>query len=239
MNEDVIKDALRELDQVNPPPMVPPEVLRRARARRLARGSLAVVATAALVAGASFTIESARDEHARPTARARAAAGGTTPAPVFDSWRVEVSVEPSTLSDLALAASDFRAAPDNDARPWIQHTFSVENLGSRPVEIDDTRTSAFVPGDDDRQLLVADEGCGYGQVDAASVAEAGACRRNLDVRTIAPGEVETWTMTLFKDLPGLAALRPGAYRFEKSFRFRFGTGEWQQHDVDVVYRFDE
>jgi hypothetical protein len=136
-----------------------------------------------------------------------------------DRWGVTATVEPMDVGPLEVAVTSVDLAPDINADPWVQHDLVITNQGNRPVTLGDTRTSVFVPDDEHRRLIVADEGCGYAFLDPGAPAEPGACQRNLDAPTIAPGETIKRDITLFKDLEGMDPLEPGTYVFERLLEF--------------------
>jgi hypothetical protein len=148
------------------------------------------------------------------------------PAPrpgAIDEPTVKVSVEPSNLWPIVVSVGPARAAPRNDARPWVQHELVFENTGARPVQFADTRTSAFIgPSGHRRRLLAADEGCGYGAETRTSRIEAGVCLLYLDAFAVKPHASITRTVTLFKELRGMEPLTAGTYIFKRVIRFRVG-----------------
>ncbi|MGH2683331.1 MAG: hypothetical protein ACRDIX_08880 [Actinomycetota bacterium] len=142
----------------------------------------------------------------------------------FDGWSIRVSVEPGVAGPIALAVGPLRAAPKNDARLWLQHELEFHNRGDRPVRFEDTRTSVFLRRSGRPALLVADEGCGYGKHRRKPV-EPGVCTLNLDAFVVRPGSTARRTVTLFKDLRGMAPLAPGSYVWDKVIRFRVGRAD--------------
>jgi hypothetical protein len=147
------------------------------------------------------------------------------PAPppgAIDGPAVKVSVERSNLWPIVVSVGPARAAPRNEARPWVQHELVFENTGDRPVRFADTRTSAFIGPSGHRMLLAADEGCGYGSETRTSRIEAGACLLYLDAFAVKPHASVSRTVTLFKELRGMEPLTAGTYIFERAIRFRLG-----------------
>jgi hypothetical protein len=142
--------------------------------------------------------------------------------PVFDGWTIRVSVDPGAVGPIDLTVGPPRAAPESDSHPWVQHEVTFSNRGNRPVRFEDTRTSVFLELEGRPRLLVADEGCGYGKPRMKRV-EAGACLLYLDAFVVRPGATVRRTVTLFKELRGMAPLTPGTYVWEKVIRFRVGT----------------
>jgi hypothetical protein len=159
-------------------------------------------------------------EHDREVAR-RIVASFAPITPSFDGWAVSVEVDRSASGPLEIGVGPIHATKENDAHPWIQHEIILTNTGSETLHFDDTDASAFL-GLPDPELIVADEGCGWGQASPTAPVEAGACRLSLDTFEIPPGGTVWKEITLFKELPGMAPLQEGQYTFEKVYRFRVG-----------------
>jgi hypothetical protein len=211
---------------------VPPRILKRARLRRrvyaLGAGVAGTAIVAVLVAVAGFVAPGEDDRGPRPAGTAE-----TTSPDGAGGAKVDVSAAPRRFDDLVIDVSEAAPAQSSDANPWLEHTISIENAGAEVVTIDDTRTSTLIGGN---RLLVADEGCGYGQPSPGAPIDAGACRRYLDRRTIPPGGRETWTITLFEGLPGMSRLSDGEYELLKGVRFRVGDEAWTHVSVHLEYR---
>ncbi len=230
MNETEIRTALRQLDHIEVAPAIPPETVTRARTRRM--WSLATATSVVLVTVASVVFAgsmlSGQTTYAPPPV-----APGRSPAVLGTAggWHVEISVAPPEISPLAISVSDPRPAEQNDAQPWLQHDLVFENRGDDPVRFDDTRTSVLL----ENALLAADEGCGYGRLSPTSPIEAGACNTYLDNLIVRPGRAETRTVTLFKELDGMAPLTGGSYVFARPIRFRVGSGDVQEAELRITY----
>jgi hypothetical protein len=154
----------------------------------------------------------------------------------FDGWNVGVEVEHSNSGPLEIEVGPIQGAPANDAHPWVQHTVILRNTGSETLHFDDTRFSTFI-GPPGHRLLAADQGCGYGSDLPGAPVQAGACLLYLDAFSIPPhGKVER-TVTLYKDLPGMAQLTEGRYVFRKIYRFSVGASD-QKTTVHVRLIYD-
>ena len=140
----------------------------------------------------------------------------------IDGWQIKVSARPSIVSPIVLSVGPPRAAPQNDAHPWVQHELVLENSGNRLLQFADTDSSAFIGAPGTKRLLAADEGCGYSPQTATSPLEAGVCLASLDVFAIKPHARVSRTIALFKGLRGMEPLTPGTYTFKRVIRFRVG-----------------
>jgi hypothetical protein len=141
-------------------------------------------------------------------------------APSFDGWTVQVSVEPGAVGPIELEVERLRAAPESNARPWVQHDLVFHNRGDRPVTVEDTRRSSFLRRDGRPVLLIADRGCGYER--RANRVKPGVCLLYLDEFTVRPGSTASRDVTLFKDLRGMERLTAGTYVWDKVIGFRVG-----------------
>jgi hypothetical protein len=228
-----LRDRLHALDGVEPPeqwseiegrrPGLPVRVDRGVGTRL----SAAVVALAVAAAGTYFAVDRLSPDGVQPPA------GSIAPiAPgAFDGWTVNVTLEHSASGPLRIDVGPIRAAEPNEARPWLQHAVVLRNTGDVPLHFDDTRSTALL-GRPEPELFVADQGCGYGDPGAGRPLEWDVCLLYLDTFTLGPQQVERRDVTLWKDLRGLAPLRPGKYVFEKVYRFRVGQAE-ERHEVRV------
>jgi hypothetical protein len=165
------------------------------------------------------------------------------PAPAFDGWRIDVTIEPSAVGPIRVSVGRARRARANDARPWFRHELVLENRGPRTVTFADTRTSAIIGPPERRALLAADEGCGYALATPTSPIEPGACALYLDILTLRPQRAARRTVTLFKGLRGLDRLAPGTYVFRKPIRFQAGRkppkhGAGRTAVLRIVYELD-
>jgi hypothetical protein len=129
-----------------------------------------------------------------------------------------------------------RAAPDNDAKPWVRHELVFRNLGDRPLRFDDTRTSKFMRLQGRPPLLAADEGCGYSIASPGAAVEQGACLNYLDAFVVKPQASVTRNVTLFKGLSGMVELGEALYTFRKEVRFKIGPHA-RNYDKTIDIRY--
>lgn len=179
-------------------------------------------AVTALAIGLSACTTSATTPPSRrpdPTPAESAGAAKT-----FDGWAIKVRIRPQRIGPLELAVGPLRAAPTNEAEPWVRHKVVFRNLGERPLRFVDTRTSKFLRLDGQPRLLAADEGCGYGIKSPGAAVDEGACDLYLDAFVVKPGAAVTREITLWKNLPGMAEVEEATYRFRKKILFKVGRG---------------
>jgi hypothetical protein len=151
-------------------------------------------------------------------------------------WKVDVSLRPNRIGPVAFAARNLTRAPSTDSKPWLNHDLVFRNAGESPVKVDDTRSSSFVGQGGRDQLVVADEGCGYGSDGPGDPVEAGVCQLDLDLLTLEPGASEKRSITLFKGLRGMDALVAGRYVFERPVRFLVkGDREKRSGTLRITY----
>jgi hypothetical protein len=159
----------------------------------------------------------------------------------IDGWQIKVSARPSIVSPIVLSVGPARAAPQNDAHPWVQHELILENRGNRLFQFADTDSSAFIGAPGTQRLIAADEGCGYSPQTVTSPIEARVCTLSLDVFAIKPHARVSRTITLFKGLRGMEPLTPGTYTFKRVIRFRAGRKAPAAHEgrgsvINIRYR---
>jgi hypothetical protein len=234
MNEDRLRAALQELDRLPAGTALPPAVARGARRRRVAFLTVAAAVACVAVGGALVVRDGGPPNGSRPAGGGGKQASPSQTGPAR-GWTVRVSIEEPRVGPLQLSVSEMRSAAANDAEPWLEHDLVIENQGDVAVEVDDTRTSVFVPESGAPILLVADEGCGYGVPSPGAPVEPGACRRYLDAFTVEPGDSASRVVTLYKELAGMAELQEGTCVFEKVLRFSLGEEPPQEHTVRLMY----
>ena len=159
----------------------------------------------------------------------------TPSARTFDGWAIVVQIRQRRIGPLQLATGVVRAAPHNDAEPWVRHKLIFRNLGDRPLPFDDTRTSKFLRLDEQPRLLAADEGCGYGIPSPGAPVET-ACHSNLDTFVVKPHASVTREITLFRGLAGIDELAEGSYPFRKEIRFKVGS-QGRNYEDTVTIRY--
>lgn len=103
-------------------------------------------------------------------------------------------------------------APD----AWGHHVVRYENHGDVDVSFDDSRTAQVI-GRPDPALVVGDEDCRPQAIPNRTVT-AGCLLYRRPFVVPAGGSTEL-TMTVWRDLPGLAPPEPGSYLFAKQVRF--------------------
>lgn len=89
---------------------------------------------------------------------------------------------------------------------WLVHEVTIQNLGDETLTPFDHRESAFLG---DREVLVADPGCGWAGGTGGQQVQPGLCQlyNREVVRPVGPGESTSFTITLWRDLPGMNAVR--------------------------------
>lgn len=210
------------------------DVVRRGRKRRM-RARVYSGVSVVLVVALAWTAVSRFDVLDRHEGKF-VAGPDATDHQTFGGWRIEVRLRPSRVGPLVLATGPLRAAPQNNAHPWLRHDLIFRNRSDRPLRFDDTRTSKFLRQSGHAILLAADEGCGYGLPSPDAAAEAGACRDYLDAFTVEGHASVTREITLSKDLSGMADLGEGVYPFRKDISFTVGSSGRKYHrTISIVY----
>lgn len=234
MDEERLRSALRQLDDVPAPHVLPEPVKAAARARRTAYAAGSVAALCVAVAAGITLVPSmmdTSDSSPVPPAASRSETASTA-AP---GQRMTVSIEPHRIGSLEVSVSEWRDAPVNDSLPWREHDLVFTNTADETLHVDDTRTSAMLTEGGRAILLAGDEGCGYGRSSKSGPVEAGACDRYLDAFSLRPGESTARTITLWKELAGMSPLEPGVYEWVKTLRFSTGDGPAESYDVTLTY----
>lgn len=137
-----------------------------------------------------------------------AAVEGLRSEPVEASGGPTVAVSTSNLGPLAVTTPQLVASPG----AWMEHTVTVENTGDETVYVNDHRQGLLLG---DRELLAADEGCGYGNVPGRPAEVV--CQADYLPITLAPGARESWTVTLWVALPGMSDLGAEPLVWRKPF----------------------
>ena len=133
----------------------------------------------------------------------------------FDGWTVSVSIEPTQAESLSFSVGPARASSGHG---WVQHSFTVTNVGNRTLYPQDDRTSVFL-GPPARSLIAADWRCGYGYASPTSPVSVGACDSSLIAYKLQPGKSLSRDITLYKDLRGMSPLTAGTYVFHQPFTY--------------------
>jgi hypothetical protein len=127
-----------------------------------------------------------------------------------------VTVTTTDLGSLHVTASEL--VPSETA--WLEHTITIQNTGIETVYVDDHRTGSFLgPPAGPRQLVVGDEGCGYGSGAEGEPVVAPACRLDRRDLVLEPGEQVTTRVALWRDLPGLRPVTSESFEFRQVLRY--------------------
>jgi hypothetical protein len=237
-----MRDAMRQLDELQVPDnpwanirgrAVPPVPPGPKRTRRLTVGLVALgvsFASIVFLVSSFGSVDTAPFEVPSPAA---------TPEPpqTFDGWRVGVSGSPLRFGPLRFTVGPIASAPKSAKNGWIQHTLTIENTGDRPVTLADRRTSVFL-GPPPKSLLVADWSCGYASAQSGAPVHAGACLSYLDQHVLRPGDHITRTISLLKELPGMARLTSGTYVFDQPVGYYVSNARVREGHVRLVYTID-
>lgn len=193
----------------------------------------AAVLVVVAVAGALTAVGFADD------VRIPVSAGGDEDGSVDESSKISqegptVSVTASDLAPLTLATSQLAESDEG----WLEHTITIRNTGATTMHVDDPREAEFLGG---RQLLVATEGCGYGA--SADEPVEIACRLSYRPISLEPGAEATLSVTLWRDLPGMADIDTGPLLWRKPILYSTtpftGPGE-NEHAVrgEILLAYD-
>jgi hypothetical protein len=156
----------------------------------------------------------------------------------FGPWRISVSVTPTSLGPIAVAVDRVRTAGPKEERRLIANLVFLNQAGREARMKDVFRTSSFAEGGTGRQLLVADEGCGYYVTNPGDPVEPGICQAYLDYVVVPPGESGLRAVTSYAGLRGMDPLTAGRYRFERRVRFRFPRGSRSPVAGNLTVSFD-
>jgi hypothetical protein len=233
-----MREELRELDELD----VPDDLWIRVRAlepgsppvtgpshRRLAAAMVAVAVSVASMAVLMMSFGTAPPASITP-----APTGTPDPPRAFDGWSVTVSAARVSIGPLRVTVGPVIAAK----RGWVQHSLTIENTGDRAVTLADRRTSVFV-GPPPKSLLVSDWGCGYASSGAGAPIHPGACLSYLDERVIRPGQQVVRTISLGKNLPGMATLTSGTYVFDQPLGYAVRGGQLHETSLRLAYSISE
>lgn len=139
-------------------------------------------------------------------------------------WRITLAGEPTRIGTLTVSARNLKLST---GRTWVQHRLVFRNRGSKPVTVQDTRSSRFL---EDERLLAGDDGCGYAIDNPGDPVIPNACQRNLDRFVVPPRGTERRNVYLWKGLPGMRRLVPGTYMFPRPIETKARSGV-----ADLVY----
>jgi len=171
-------------------------------------------------------------------AAAPAAESSANDAAGFGPWRVSVSVTPTNLGPIRVAVDRVRTAGPKDDRRLVADLVFLNRPGREARMKDVFRTSSFAEGGTGRQLLVADEGCGYYVTNPGDPVEPGICQAYLDYLVVPPGASGLRAVTSYAGLRGMDPLTAGRYQFERRVRFRFRKSSRSPVAGDLTVSFD-
>jgi hypothetical protein len=167
-------------------------------------------AVAITLAGCGDAATEATVADSPPSSATPASATGTSPP-------IDVAVEARDLGPLTVTVGQPTAAPQNEARTWVQHDLTITNPGPSTVHLNDIRQSAFLG--DPHALLAGDSvGCGYGAPADEPVEPV--CTASYSPLTLGAHEAHVIQVLLWKGLAGLVPLTPGRYTLDKPIRYR-------------------
>lgn len=175
---------------------------RRDRRRAVAAGSATVLAGAIAIASVFLTPDGNRTE---------VATGDVEPSNMFNEGSVTVDGE--NLGSLRISTSPLRPA---GVQAWLEHSVTLENVGSEDVHLDDFRQGQFLG---EREVAVATEGCGYRSPAGAPVTMA--CRLDYRPITLAPGAEHQFAVRLWRGLAGMTAVGDDSYTWR--LRIKLGS----------------
>lgn len=181
---------------------------RRTAVRLVAAASVLVLVGVAAVAFAT------RDDDREVVTAGPAPTEPAPPGPTAPAGP-SVTVSTTGLGPLHVTVSEL--VPSENA--WLEHTITIQNTGTETVYVDDHRTGGFLgPPAEPRQLVVGDEGCGYGSGADGEPVVAPACRMDRRDLVLEPGEQVTSRISLWRDLPGLQPVTSETFEFRKPLR---------------------
>jgi hypothetical protein len=193
-------------------------------------GRLPAIALLGLVPMVAATVPIARGEADRSTKRGVTAGLGP--------WSISVSVTPTAVGPIAVRVANVRIAGPRDERRLRADLRFRNGAKRRATFTDHFRHSAFATGGTNDQLLVADEGCGYGVDDPGDPVEPGFCFLYLDALELKPGRSGVRALTAYQGLAGMTPLGPGHYEFERRVKFRFEGGSRRTVRRNLTVGFD-
>jgi hypothetical protein len=227
----------REIAWLNPDPQLPAIRRRGARRRRL-RSAAALAVAAAFVGSVALAGLFVR-EHRPSTPPFGSTHPSASPRPSFDGWDVAVSIEPARVGPLEFSLGPVVAIADQGGTPaslkgWVQHSFTITNVGNRTVSLTDARTSVFL-GPPPRSLIASDWYCGYGT--ERGRVQAGSCFSVSIGHIVRPGRSLSRNISLAKDLRGMSPLTAGAFVFRQPVGYVIlgGNGSVRAFTIRLTY----
>lgn len=194
------------------------EAMVRGRSGGPRRRAVASVAAAAMAVAAGAAAFATRSDGGAGDFATGATATTEAPPSAAVPGEVEVSVVATLPASIHVTAGDFRLGPTTEAPDaWGHHVIRYENHGNVDVSFDDTRTAQVI-SQPAPALVAGDEGCGPEAVPNGNDVTGG-CLLNRRPFIVPAGGSTELTMTVWRDLPGLAPPEPGLYLFAKQVRF--------------------
>lgn len=134
---------------------------------------------------------------------------------------IHVSVRQESVGPIAVSVGHVRTR-ERYGRQSLSAKLLFRNDARRTASMTDRyRHSRFAKGGTGDQLLVMDEGCGWGIEDRGDPIEPGLCQTYLDRIEMAPGRTADREIAAVKGLAGMAPLSAGTYTFRRRVKFRF------------------
>ena len=159
-------------------------------------------------------------------------AGSTT----FGKWDVSVSVAPERFGPMKVEITKVRV---EGKKPILRAKLAIRNSGTKAALMKDRyRTSAFARGGEGKQLLVADDGCGYVISDPGDPVDPGFCQADLPYVHVEPGKTTELGLAAWKGLKGMSPLSAGHYEFDRHVSFRLDGKDKRRIKADLVISFD-
>jgi hypothetical protein len=196
---DVLAAARRRAEAGNP---------RRTGGPRLLAAAAAVVLLA-IAAGAMAVLGGDGGSADLATGRATTSSSAPASAGQRATDGPSVSVEAAGLPTVDISTSPLRESAAAESNGWLDHTITMKNAGSAPVYLNDFRSGTMLG---DQEVLAATDGCGYGSSGNQPVSVG--CRYDYRPVTIEPGGAHEFTVTLWRDLPGMNPVTAGKYRWD-------------------------
>ena len=179
---------------------------------RRCRWVWSVVLAAAVACGSAAPREAATNDEggADPVSSSTANAGQA-------AGPIDVAVESRGLGPLTVAVGGPAAAPATGSNPCVQHDLTLTDQGDSAVFVNDFRQGRFLG--DSQGLLIGVGGCGYA-TNGPDEAVTPACTADYRPLQVRAHESHTLTVTIWKELPGMAPLQPGRFVLEQPLQYR-------------------
>jgi hypothetical protein len=157
--------------------------------------------------------------------------GTSAPLGQFD---VAMSVSPASFGQMRARIINVRS--EGNA---VFGKLAIENAGhSKAVMKDFFRTSAWARGGSGKQLLAADDGCGWSYGKPGTPVHPGVCQLDLRTYTLHQDETAKLGISATRGLNGMRPLSAGHYEFDREVKFRIGDGKLPPSKAHLVVSFD-